>query len=286
MTQWIRPSELLSMVVKGMRNPKMIYQFLRRGWRNSWIVQQFGPLWRRSRIGQQVRLRMNCHDVRFDTRVGEFQVNVPDDSYYARRSPDEFEPQVVEQLSNILNTDDIFYDIGSYFGYYVHIAMLCGIPPNQIHAFECNHFKSSLLKHNCGGYGAKINNAFVGGKSSPDGTTLDTYVGNNEVPDVIKIDVEGAEFEVLKGAEDLLKAHHPTLLIEVHTFKANFTDSEIIDFLRSDGYSLWTTFHHMLRTETEQTINKLSNEDMKPVLDEVNPEEQPYLLIASFEGHN
>lgn len=36
------------------------------------------------------------------------------------------------------------------------------------------------------------------------------------VPDVIKIDAEGSEIEVLRGASGLLQRHRPTLLIELH----------------------------------------------------------------------
>ena len=36
-------------------------------------------------------------------------------------------------------------------------------------------------------------------------------------PDIITIDVEGAESEVLKGASDVLQTHRPALIVEVHT---------------------------------------------------------------------
>lgn len=48
--------------------------------------------------------------------------------------------------------------------------------------------------------------------------SLDDFVADGEpVPDIIKIDVEGAESEVLKGASHILQNHHPALLVEVHT---------------------------------------------------------------------
>lgn len=34
--------------------------------------------------------------------------------------------------------------------------------------------------------------------------------------DFIKMDIEGAEFEALRGAEKILKSHHPVIVIEVH----------------------------------------------------------------------
>ena len=46
--------------------------------------------------------------------------------------------------------------------------------------------------------------------------TLDTYFKNYHKPiKFIKIDVEGAEFEVLKGATDLIKKHKPSIIVEI-----------------------------------------------------------------------
>ena len=52
-------------------------------------------------------------------------------------------------------------------------------------------------------------------------------------PKFIKIDVEGHELQVLKGATETLKKHKPTILIEIHDFSE---DSEIHQYLKSLGY--------------------------------------------------
>jgi hypothetical protein len=49
---------------------------------------------------------------------------------------------------------------------------------------------------------------------------------------VIKIDVEGHELEVLKGAENTIKKYMPTLLIEIFNFDTN----EVPKYLKSLGY--------------------------------------------------
>ena len=49
--------------------------------------------------------------------------------------------------------------------------------------------------------------------------SLDSYVERDGLrpPALIKIDVEGAEVEVLQGARILIQMHHPTLCIEFHS---------------------------------------------------------------------
>ncbi len=48
-------------------------------------------------------------------------------------------------------------------------------------------------------------------------TTLDHLVAEIGVPDVIKVDIEGAEVAALRGAKKLLAEHAPKWLIELHS---------------------------------------------------------------------
>ena len=54
-------------------------------------------------------------------------------------------------------------------------------------------------------------------------------------PTLVKIDVEGAEAEVLRGAMMTLRKHRPILLVEVHHIRAMH---EVEDVLRAAGYSI------------------------------------------------
>jgi FkbM family methyltransferase len=64
----------------------------------------------------------------------------------------------------------------------------------------------------------------------------DEYVSQTgTIPDLIKIDVEGAEQAVLKGLDQTLKEHSPILVVEVHDI-AN--GDAVRDYLRSLGYAL------------------------------------------------
>ena len=72
---------------------------------------------------------------------------------------------------------------------------------------------------------------------------MDTVIEeeNLEPPDLIKIDVQGAEFAVLQGAQHTLRTHHPILVIEVHTNLLPLFGSssrELMDFLVRLGYEI------------------------------------------------
>ena len=57
--------------------------------------------------------------------------------------------------------------------------------------------------------------------------------------DAIKIDVEGAEYLVLRGARQTLNRFHPMLLVEIveHQLRAmNTSSTELRDFLQANGY--------------------------------------------------
>jgi FkbM family methyltransferase len=65
--------------------------------------------------------------------------------------------------------------------------------------------------------------------------SLDWLSDKYPAPDILKIDVEGAELEVLRGAEALLEEKHPIVLCE--TSSAN--SSEVSALLLEKGYRLY-----------------------------------------------
>jgi FkbM family methyltransferase len=74
---------------------------------------------------------------------------------------------------------------------------------------------------------------------------LDTLLARHRfpVPDVIKMDVEGAEHAVLQGARTVLTAHHPLILLELSDGalrEQHSSAGEVLALLRSTGYSILT----------------------------------------------
>lgn len=72
----------------------------------------------------------------------------------------------------------------------------------------------------------------------PTRTLDDCLKEASQIPSLIKIDVEGAEHEVLKGATETLK-RGPALLIEVHSFALpsfNSSPEQLNSFLAEFGY--------------------------------------------------
>lgn len=70
--------------------------------------------------------------------------------------------------------------------------------------------------------------------------TVDELVKTDDLhPSFIKIDVEGAEYEVLLGAEKTLRKFHPTLMTELHPdwLSKDVTVRKIVEYLQGLGYS-------------------------------------------------
>ena len=70
--------------------------------------------------------------------------------------------------------------------------------------------------------------------------TLDDLVSSGQVPppDFVKMDVEGAEHDVLTGAVSVLQKHKPVILLSTH---GTVVHDRCCSFLRELGYELRIT---------------------------------------------
>lgn len=81
-------------------------------------------------------------------------------------------------------------------------------------------------------------------------TTLDRFCADHGVaPRLMKIDVDGYEGKILRGAENLLRTTKPTILLELHRDEAQrdgITRAKVADILFDAGYeALFLTDHHV-----------------------------------------
>ena len=83
---------------------------------------------------------------------------------------------------------------------------------------------------------------------------IDTYCkANGFIPNVIKIDVEGSQFDIISGATEVLEKYHPILLVEFDSpNSANSigkTNLDVIKFLESYGYKCIWGNHRVKNTK-------------------------------------
>lgn len=187
------------------------------------------------------------------------------------RSIDIYEPDFWAHLMSRVHPDDVIADVGAYIGLYtVALAKRVG-PEGRVIAFEPDPGNFTTLRAHC-----RLNRvedrvelipaacgdrdgliAFDAGRASEsfvawcqDGNQcmvpcvkLDTVFSNRPVS-ILKVDVEGYEEAVLRGASVLLSDpnRRPRLLyLEVHPFawpKFGTTHARLLELLKKAGYSV------------------------------------------------
>lgn len=82
-------------------------------------------------------------------------------------------------------------------------------------------------------------------KIQVEGRSIDGLIGSGfKKPDIIKIDAEGAEYDILLGAADTLDRYHPNILLATHDCHLPGVQQNCIDFLQRHGYQLTHTGKH------------------------------------------
>jgi FkbM family methyltransferase len=178
----------------------------------------------------------------------KFEVTLPEDKAIWAGT---FEPEFSQALHNAVSKGDVCYDIGGYRGFISGVLALSGASrvivfeplPENIAALkrlaELNPSLPIQIEQKAVG---KVDGK-IGFKVMPDQSMgkladstfqaerapsreilvhlvcLDTCIFEHGLPkpNVIKIDVEGAEAEVLEGAKRTLKECSPVILIEAHS---------------------------------------------------------------------
>lgn len=216
--------------------------------------------------------------LRFTTKYG-FKMELPPYEYYMSGYffLRESNPMETRVLRSILKKGDTFLDVGSHIGWYsLNARQVVGLV-GKVVAFEPNPSCVSTLKQNIllnlfqtiriekmavsdtNGKSNFWTGDDMAGSLLKENTqelthnsvkkilvrmiTLDTYCKVHRIENIrlIKIDVEGAEGQVIKGSMKILKKFHPVLILEIYsnTLQSRKIRMKLIRSLLKIGYKLY-----------------------------------------------
>ncbi|MBI5884191.1 MAG: FkbM family methyltransferase [Elusimicrobia bacterium] len=192
------------------------------------------------RCGFQGTIRLNLRVRGKETAIALRTRNLQFSSLYLPQHAAGYEPETAALLDVLVAPDGVFYDVGSNWGYYaLWLAGREGFH-GKAHAFEpepssLEDLRAAVAQAGlegtvaCHGLGLS-DSAGTGRLAIPDGmhsgTATISPAGGQEVrlaklddlgidpPTVIKLDVEGQEEQVLRGAAKTLEAHRPHIVFE------------------------------------------------------------------------
>lgn len=180
------------------------------------------------------------------------------------------EPQQTKLFLNRLKPGDTVFDVGANVGYYTLLASRSVGQGGTVYSFEpvprnivylwrhiqLNHLENVKIIPAACAQSTSVtlfslgDNCALGHLLSKHGmqkdlndqstivpaVALDDIVPHiRKAPDVIKIDVEGAELEVLRGAQQLLTTRKPALFLSVHSCELR---RNCLGFLQGMGYMI------------------------------------------------
>lgn len=175
--------------------------------------------------------------------------------------PDDYDEDVRQKFDEVVQEGDCVVDVGASLGYYTLRAADHVGEGGSVYAFEPETTRYEALRKSVDINGLEqtvsVSDQPVANTSgeihirertgreewatrSADAVTLDDVV--EEFPNVMKIDCEGLEYHVLKGAQDLIEDAHPDVFCEIHPtlIEANgHTVADIEEFAREMNYDMY-----------------------------------------------
>ena len=185
----------------------------------------------------------------------------------------------IRQILKLIREGDTCWDIGANIGFYTCLFASIVGKAGKVVAFEpasvtmnylalnseVNNFKNVLLikkaignirdRRNLYCISAPLAEGFASLLQTADTKyseiveidTIDSIYQDLPVPDFIKIDVEGYQLEVLKGADAFLTRHAPLIMAELKDPDAD-KKAEIESYLRQHQYSIFEFDKNALKT--------------------------------------
>jgi FkbM family methyltransferase len=183
-----------------------------------------------------------------------------------------YEPETQDAFIKNIKPNNTVYDLGANVGYFSLLASALIGKNGKVYSFEpikqnfkllANHiainkadnikvFEFAIADKNKKIVFTNSENPFANTyiNSSPmfdisptieiEGRSLDSLCFDDKLlpPDFIKMDIEGAEFDALKGAEKLIKQYHPIIYISTHDNHLKGVENLCREFLVQLNYDM------------------------------------------------
>lgn len=198
---------------------------------------------------------------------GEMWILDDDDFFrcFFRRTQDQFEIGSLMLAVRYVNNKTTAIDAGAHYGSWSRYMSLMF---DNVHAFEPHPKIFECLKKNIENYSnvkaypAALSNvtSFVNIADGEENSGCNYVDGPGVIPSLvideldfddvafIKVDVEGYEYFVLRGAEKTLLKHKPIIHLEDkgHSLRYNIEQGEAVKYLESLGATVLTTYSNGL----------------------------------------
>ena len=174
-----------------------------------------------------------------------------------------YEPHVQRSLGVLLSPGDVFVDIGAHIGYHAVVgAMLVG-SQGRVFAFEADSGNFGRLQDHlapfpwctainkavwsCGGAGVferssqpgesgwgtltMVRDLKCGDHVAIDTISLDDWLSENKLGSIsaMKVDAEGSEVSIFRGAVEFLKRMRPTVIFEANDVVLRQANTSVLD---------------------------------------------------------
>lgn len=244
------------------------FRRMAQGLRHAPLLRSLTPLWSILRGPYRALLRRAGKDG-LTVHVGGFEMRV--DPLFASQNWEMVELDSYRAFAQMVRPGDVVFDIGAHIGTYSIIASRLAGTSGRVVAYEPHDFTRAYLERHLDWNGARANTVvrplccgerpgsadfyFKPGEAEGRNglvpvagferramkvTTVDLEAAALRLaPGVIKIDVEGAELDVLKGAERVLRRHGPRLSLSLHPAALatrELTPEAVLAWLSALGY--------------------------------------------------
>ncbi|AFZ28267.1 hypothetical protein Cylst_6485 (plasmid) [Cylindrospermum stagnale PCC 7417] len=175
----------------------------------------------------------------------------------------DYEPAVTQHLKQILEKENLcFLDVGAHYGYYtVYVSKISA--NSRVYSFEPGAKHLEVLRHNLriNDVEARVYNVALSDETKEvlfhnrtmkvegeleteriKATTFDELNSQENIrPEIVKIDVHGAEGKVLYGMKKALNETIKYLFIEIHAahLLVDYSHQQILDILLESGFKLF-----------------------------------------------